>query len=552
MIGTIQPNFFDRVAYVFGRTTKALPPPGALYQNQGISQGGNFLNFPGWDVLDQRGSTNSQDEANSKLAMQSAWVYSDVQAIANEFASSELMVKQRRGDTLEDVANHELERLWDAPNGHMGRSFVSAFWAWSYTLTSKAFLYWVPKTDGTLGEVWPIPPFMIRPIADKDDFIKGYAFRSRADADPIMIPAKYVTYSHSVNLFNVRDGMSFLVAALTAIKGDLAASQWNLNYFGENNGIPEGLLAVGKDTNDGDLARVRMEIKAFFGGTQRGVAVARSGDLDYKPFGRSQKDMEFMSGREFSSREIGRALGFPDGYWSETANRANAVQARATRISGAVWPLLVRLSEDMNAQLLPKWYGKEFRVEFKDIRPEDRQMKIAEGEYRKTHWTLNELREADGKDPLDDPRGLMLIAEIGQGTPIPATPASDATEEAISAAEAEAGMEPPAVGSTDPAPVEDAPAEEAAPEAVDIFSKATDLDRWERKAIKALRGGKGAAVRFESSEIDADTHARISAALTAAQTVDAVKAAFAPDVDAIMDAAEQDALDWARKVMGDA
>jgi phage portal protein BeeE len=84
---------------------------------------------------------------------------------------------------------------------------------------------------------------------------------------------------------------------------------------------------------------------------KRGIAVARSGDLDYKEFGRSQKDMEFGAGREFASKVIGRTLGFPDGYWSDLANRANAEQARRTMISGAVWPLLVRLAEDMNAQI---------------------------------------------------------------------------------------------------------------------------------------------------------------------------------------------------------
>ena len=54
-----------------------------------------------------------------------------------------------------------------------------------------------------------------------------------------------------------------------------------------------------------------------------------------------------------------------------------------------------------------------------------------------------------------------------------------------------------------------------------------DLERWQRKAINALQGGKGAAVAFTSDSIPATEHARISAALGACKTVEDVRAVFA-------------------------
>src|SRR6185369_2176536 len=138
------------------------------------------------------------------------------------------------------------------------------------------------------------------------------------------------------------------------------------------------------------------ELRDFFGGTKRGLAVARSNDLKYQQFGRSQKDMEFSQQREFASKVIGRTLGFPDGYWSDLANRANAEQARRTMIAGAVWPLLVRLAEDMNAKrrgVVQQWYGENTRAEFKDIRLEDKEAKRAELTAYQPFYTLNELRE---------------------------------------------------------------------------------------------------------------------------------------------------------------
>jgi phage portal protein BeeE len=63
-----------------------------------------------------------KDLQRAKTAITSPWVFADVQAIANEFSTSELIVKERRGTKLEDVENHELEKIWESPNEHMGRS----------------------------------------------------------------------------------------------------------------------------------------------------------------------------------------------------------------------------------------------------------------------------------------------------------------------------------------------------------------------------------------------------------------------------------------------
>lgn len=557
--GSITPNLFDRLALAFGRATKAAVQPGKLYPPGQTATGAFPISWPGWEEWEQRyGPANRIDAERVKRAMQSPWVFADVRAIANEFSVIELQVKRREGEDLIEEKNHDLERLWEAPNPHMGRSFVASFWAESYVYSGKAYLFWVMQ-GGRPVEIWPVPPFMITPIPDERDVVKGYAFRLRPDADPILIPPALITFSHSVNLLDVRDGLSFLVAAGVAIESDLAMAKWNHAFFGQENATPEGLITVPRDTLDLDMARIRQEIWDFFANGQRRVAVARAGDMDWKPFGRSQREMEFKEGRDFNSREIGRTLGFPDGYWSETANRANAEQARATMISGAVWPLAVRLGEDLNTQQVRRWYGPEFRVGFKDIRPVDRELLLKETAARKDYWTIDELREADGKEPIGDYRGLLLLEELKKAMPLPGTPASEEAEAAVAAMEAaaepveeevtpadtDAGL-PPAEES--PLDAETPPMEEGGtiPEEV----KRADLARWERKALKALRTRGRAGVGFESDAIGAEEAERISEALRGAQTAEEVRAAFKaagdePDIDGVWD----EAVKWARLAM---
>lgn len=526
-------SWLTRIGATFADTRsawKAAPPkPGALYappQNQTYYP----ISFPGWAEWEARGQSQSKDEQRVKTAIQSPWVFANIQAIANEFSTSELIIKERTGTKLEDVENHPLEQIWESPNPHMGRSYLMQFWAWSYALSGKSYLFWAPQA-GKPAECWPIPPFMIMPIPDANDFISGYAFKSAPQAKATIIPREYITFSRSVNLFDVRDGMSFLVAAMIGIETDLAAESWNRNFFAESNGVPDGLITVNPEMLDPELARVRLELREFFGGTRRGVAVARSGDMDYKAFGRTQKEIEFSKGIDLVSKVIGRTLGFPDGYWSETANRANAEQARATMIAGAVWPKLVTLAEDLNAQTVPRWYGKQYRAEFKDIRPEDRELKLKELQARAAYHTIDELREMDGKDPIGDKRGKLLVAEIGKGMTDGASP-----EEQAAAAEEEA---PAADPETMP------PAELPEGEGVMPDTMKADLARWQRKALTAVRAGKSAAVRFESPSIPADIAEAVSARLVDATDTAAVKAAF----DGLIDREWDAAVDWARKAM---
>lgn len=261
-------------------------------------------------------------------------------------------------------------------------------------------------------------------------------------------------------------------------------------------------------------------------------------------------------------------------------------------ISGAVWPLLVRLAEDMNAQrrgVVQRWYGGNFRVEFKDIRPEDKEAQAAELKSNEPFYTLNELREMTGKEAFakDDPRGMMLVAEIAKGAPLPGTPAAKLLEEAQAAKEEaeadkqvaaiEAGeMEEPGVeGDGEPLPDGIAPEEEAMPVKSVFFKdlleehKASgdpylnedpsrintiltqqfatdDLKRWEAKALHDFKA-KGRVWReFNSDTIPPDDMALIRVLLKDAQTAQEVKAAFR-GVD--IDAHAAEAVQWAQEAM---
>lgn len=551
--GTVQSTWLTRVGARYTALEsawKAAPPAPAQLYPPSPGQSFSPISWPGWDAYERQAQNNSVDERNAKIAVQSAWVYRNINAIARELSVATLQVKRLKpGAEDEDIQNHPLELLWEKPNEFMGRSFLMQFWAWQLLLSGEAYLYLCPVGEGRY-EIWPVPSWMMEPAAHEKEFIDAYLFKAGPQAQTWRIPRELIIYSRLPNPFDIRRGLSPLVAAMVEVTGDLAMARWNTNYFDKENATPTGVIAVPRDTLDPDLARIRLEIQDFFGQGKRRVAVARAGDLTWTAFQTTQKDMEFLAGREFTSKLIDTIFGIPEGFWSKDATRANSEGAKATMIENAVWPHLVLWAEDWNSQGGLMLRDDE-RASFDDIRPRNRSMELQEFGAYQTVRVLNELRAMIGDKPLDDPRGLMLVAEINKGTPLPATPAAEETEAYIAEQEAAVAEEAPEEEG-DILPEEDAALppeeegellpveeEEVSPvkhinwNAVNLLREwrtedaaAVDLGRWERKALKGLKRFGKAAVNFESLVIPLPEQERIIAGLRRATTVEEVKAVF--------------------------
>ncbi len=99
----------------------------------------------------------------------------------------------------------------------------------------------------------------------------------------------------------------------------------------------------------------------------------------------------------------------------------------------------------------------------------------------------------------------------------------------------------------------DALSDAGEPSTSDDTDTAADRRRWREKAIKAVKAGKPAAVRFASEAIPEDEQARIRAALasasSAAEVVEAFKAV--EGTDALLSAEWDAAAQWAVDAMGE-
>jgi HK97 family phage portal protein len=122
-----------------------------------------------------------------------------------------------------------------------------------------------------------------------------------------------------IKFFNPLDflyGMSPLVAAASAIDQHNAVGEHNLSLL-KNGGRPSGAFIIKPDPHDIGLTEeqrmaLSSDIKSIYEGTSNaGRVLFLEGDFEWKEMGTNLKDLDFLSGKNLSAREIAQAFGVP-------------------------------------------------------------------------------------------------------------------------------------------------------------------------------------------------------------------------------------------------
>ena len=187
-------------------------------------------------------------------------------------------------------------------------------------------------------------------------------------------------------------GLSPIAAARGAILSDRHMADWNRHSFGQDKGVPAGVVNIKEFISDADFERVKQDWRQNYGGTARRTAFLRGGDIEWQNIGLSHSDLDFLQGRKAQRDEILNIFGLPVGLISENATEANAKVAERQFIERTLYPKLVRLAQKISAELLP-FYGADLIAEFDDIRPTDAEARLAEIRTAYPLLSVNELRE---------------------------------------------------------------------------------------------------------------------------------------------------------------
>ncbi len=400
----------------------------------------------------------------------SAWVYVAVKTIAEAAALVPLHVAGQDD-------RHPLAVLLGRPNPTMSRFELFEQTIGALELTGNAYWYLVGDAAGMPAQIWPLRPDRMRIVPHPEDHIAGYIYE--IDGQQIPFEAVEVVHFKRWHPYNDYYGLSALEAARYAVQTDAAMSAWNQATFGQNNGIPAGIVSIKEFVSDTDFDRIKREWRASYGGPQRRTAFLRGSGIEWHDIGLNHRDMDYLQGRRANRDEIFNIFGVPIGLISENATEANARVAERTFIERTLWPKLVRLAGKITQEMMP-FYGTDFVAQFEDIRPTDNQLRLAEIRAAYPVMSVNEIRER-----------FYQLPPIAWG-------------------------ERPVSGQEDDAQ----PTHEGAKSALD------ELAQWERFTLRRL--GQPTDRPFKAHVLPDDLVLELSATLAAAgEDADAIKAVFA-------------------------
>jgi HK97 family phage portal protein len=433
-----------------------------------------------------------------------------VDAVSSAAALSDFEVARMiAGKEHKDIPNHPFELLLMRPNPLDSRyEFLYATVA--YWLLNGNSYWWLNRSSNLDApeELWCIPPSQIIPVPDNKMYLKGYKYYPGTGAELFLEPYEIVHFRS----FNPRPsgfiGLSKMESIAKVAQGDLGMSDWNTRLFKDNNARLASVMTFEQMIADPTWEKIKADTREA--ARKREMLMLRgvgSGGVNWLQNSISQKDMEFLAGRQANKEEIYNTLAPGLFAWlsgNSTFSNANANRAAFNEL--AVYPIHVMMNQKITNEILPAYPGRPLVGYFEDIRINDKQLELAEQQqYALTH-TVEEIRaEFYGDEPLGDERDQLLPAQItAQSAPAETPPVDNVIPDNTPQDTAPEDVAMENMG--EDTPVEDTTVKKA-------------LDAWRRYAVRLVSKGRlQDALKFEHDNIPDSIRLQLADSLPACKT----------------------------------
>lgn len=447
-------------------------------------------------------------------------VFACLMAIATAYPEPPLLVYRKKSDgKAEKLPDQPLQDLLDnpTPNGELSIDEIMFWTAWARNVDGNA--YWLKVRSGNaqtgnVVQLWPISPTLMKPVTQENsgDWISYYEYHD-APNHTTPIPVKNVVhFKLGLDDRDMRKGLAPLKALVRQISTDDEADRFVASLL-KNYAvpglvvIPTGATTLSKDDADDLTERLRRK----FGNDNRGNIAVMSRESKVEQFGFSPKDLDMSILHRIPEERISAVIGVPAivaglGAGLDRATYANFKEAREMFVESKLVPQWRADAKKLNTNLKPDFTpDKNIYLEhdLTNVRAlqedEDAKYTRLQKAVGKPWITRNEARKDTGLDLIQEWEKEDIEPPPPPTPPEPGQPADQEN--------------PP-------------PARNNGRQTQPNQQRSLDLSRWQRKAIKALQDGKGAACEFESSVIETELHDAILAGLKRAQTEEEIKAIF--------------------------
>jgi len=318
-------------------------------------------------------------------------------------------------EEIVEICDHPFLELMHRPNPfRSGFQFMEQTKLW-LDGTGNDYWYIVTGTGMMKGipvQLWTLDSTLVNIVPDPKTFIKGYMYGQPGKREALRVDE--IVHHRMPALRDRYYGMGRIEGMWQAVHGYQAIEKYEAATA--EYPVPTTLI---KYLNGNLTPKQRRELTAEWGRllnqqAQRKSNLAGVADSSFQieKLSFSPKEMQMLKGREFRREEIIAGHGQSMALYTENPNRAN--------IEGAIYiwgryeldPSLTRISEKINAQLLPMYEGGDrLFCSFEKVAKEDEAflLKQDETDAKMNIRTRNEIRARRNLPPVDDPRADDLF-----------------------------------------------------------------------------------------------------------------------------------------------
>lgn len=322
------------------------------------------------------------------------------------------LYKGSERDERSQIADHSILKLLDFANEFQTGQEVIELTSLHMDLAGKAYWYLPRNQLGVPGEVWVLPPHLMKIVPDEKKFIAGYVYQNGVEQIPF--DKNEIIRFPMPDPINPYGGIGYAQPAAVELDSEAYAGKWNRNFF-YNSARADAVLEIDGSLGQEQYEQLREQWASRYQGVSRAHKIAiLEGGLKYKQIQVSQKDMDFPELRKQTRENLLFTFGMPLSVMgiSENVNRANAEAGDYTFARWLIRPRLTRIKNKLNEQLLSMFpQAKGVEIDFDEIVPETIEQKksLAESGIKSGYMTIDEGRKLIGLDPLPAGKGNQLL-----------------------------------------------------------------------------------------------------------------------------------------------
>lgn len=342
-----------------------------------------------------------------------AIAYRCVNLIAQSVKSIKFVLYQEQADgTLKEIEAHPVLKLLKKPNPMMAGPKYWEHVAAYLQLSGNAYTHAPGSENGKAPrELWPIRPDTVRVIPGPYAMPKAFevnagGVKKEFPVDPTGEKPGQFLHLKTFNPLDAWYGMSPIEAAAFSIDQHNESGAWNVGLM-QNSARPSGAFIFKQPVRPEQRADIRKQLEdKYQGAANAGKPMVLEGDVDFKPFSFSPKDMDWINSKDTSARDIATAFGVPSMLLCIPGDNtyANYQEARQAFWIETILPLVEDMLAAHSEWLLPLFGLKNHCLGF------DKDQLDALSPSREALWkrineagylTTNEKRAATGYEELD-------------------------------------------------------------------------------------------------------------------------------------------------------